>query len=1007
MPGINNAIDVYLSENNMVILMADTSVWVSGADITRIKGWGDLDLKDKARVYEENGVTTYTKYPMPMLAPTEPSYDGEGNLLGTKPTEYVDHVVYTGLGTNQAILMTEELTLPDEGVIALPKRPATPDADAGQAAWATYEAEMKVYEAAMRQYLEATNYSKHLYMLGKNVDGVLGTLLATDEEISKNAPTLGTTGVYVNLPMEYDYFQKAEYNRLVELAQSAYEAVIRYTSRYNPEWLSMKTRFDAYYTEFYNQLLNDGKHEKTAPTRSEVLNAMWNATRVGRNATPEEQAKAADIQEVYQYITTNPDWIENALEDTVGEIVSAYQTYAVTRAQMEAGQDEMNAYNKEHKAWLALIDEIQKYEENGVNIYKNYEGLLNALTAAEAARDAADDAQVKAQNAHTSATNQLTNATTYKDNLLEEKKTMEENAAAAGTLNDPDYLANMREMEKEAQLAERLEQDAKNLINGDYYRYVTDKDGKIVYATTSNVDTDAESGDYLVYKSDGTLMDKTDYIIDSGDLLYIEGNPIPLVKKEAEYYVAKGTRELLQEANDEQLLRQGEYDVAFNNSQNSDQYKAFKRLLQVIQVEADDSLIGYPYAVKRNADGSLVVDANGLYERESTVSRWTGPRNYVYYEDDALEPTTISVDFSELELQNMQLEQYSTLVAHKDLAASNLKSSKDRVLLMQGKLNNLAIELEYATQYLKYQEEVSRMKVTFTVTGPNLPSSGVTGSIEALPKPDDYELTIYKEYTDEVLVPGTKIDYTLSDDNNGINTGRHSDDFYNIYAKAVNDYATFNWLAMVGVEDAVHKVDMAVYGEQLRALADSLADGAKTVSKWASGDLYNAYMSMRKVSSEKTAADFLGTGKTGELDRYLTGLTFQNTTIVNEIVSVYAGAMYTGAITEDGYIYLWGTNGTTSGKGSILGNQETTGVSAVPGLVYKKEIGTEYINQIVRLGSNSGSAINRHMLATRIPAPPWPGAATPRASWVTVPPLPPTCLWWWAAATCPSSLPLL
>ncbi|MCM1440637.1 MAG: hypothetical protein NC131_15780, partial [Roseburia sp.] len=397
-PGVNNAIEVYLSENNMVILMADTSVWVSGADVTRIKGWGDLDLAGEKRVYEQNGETTYTKYPMPMLAPVAedtlesreeavidpatglPSGETETVLL-SKPTAYMENVIYAGAGTHQAIMMTEELVLPDESVVRPVRTFSAPDYNADAATIAAYEAAKTQYDTEMLEYLKQFSYTKHLYMLGQDVDGLLGTLLAKDEDAEKGTdPNLGKTGAYVNLPKEYDYFQKAEYNRLVELATSAYEAVTRYTSRYDDNWKAVKGdiytpgTYEYYYKEFHDDLVTKNG---TEPTRNAVLNAMWSATRVSRNASQAERDRAESIKAAYQYITTNPDWIENALEETMEEIEGLYQSYAETRGQLQTTQVEQAKYNLEHKTWRALIDAIQAYtDDSGTPIYKNYEGLL-------------------------------------------------------------------------------------------------------------------------------------------------------------------------------------------------------------------------------------------------------------------------------------------------------------------------------------------------------------------------------------------------------------------------------------------------------------------------------------------------------------------------------------------------------------------------------------------------------------------------------------------------------
>ncbi|MCM1297130.1 MAG: hypothetical protein NC311_16440, partial [Muribaculaceae bacterium] len=146
------------------------------------------------------------------------------------------------------------------------------------------------------------------------------------------------------------------------------------------------------------------------------------------------------------------------------------------------------------------------------------------------------------------------------------------------------------------------------------------------------------------------------------------------------------------------------------------------------------------------------------------------------------------------------------------------------------------------------------------------------------------------------------------------------------FHEAVAAYQDFK--AIVGSSEAPNELDMVRMGDTLRAYASTLVRKTSYLTGWVSEDN-----------------------------------TYKDTSISANIAAVYAGKTYTGAITDKGYTYLWGDNGSSAFNGGILGNRKNTDTQTTPSLVYRKEIGGEYLSTVVRMASMSGTEDSRHVLA--------------------------------------------
>ena len=104
-------------------------------------------------------------------------------------------------------------------------------------------------------------------------------------------------------------------------------------------------------------------------------------------------------------------------------------------------------------------------------------------------------------------------------------------------------------------------------------------------------------------------------------------------------------------------------------------------------------------------------------------------------------------------------------------------------------------------------------------------------------------------------------------------------------------------------------------------------------------------------------------GQTVLLTGWVNEKAYRDTTVSADIASVYAGGAFTAGVTTQGYAYMWGTNGNSSGVGGILGNRKSEGIQTTPGLLYRKEIGGGYLDHVVRLSTVSGTNMSRHILA--------------------------------------------
>ena len=107
------------------------------------------------------------------------------------------------------------------------------------------------------------------------------------------------------------------------------------------------------------------------------------------------------------------------------------------------------------------------------------------------------------------------------------------------------------------------------------------------------------------------------------------------------------------------------------------------------------------------------------------------------------------------------------------------------------------------------------------------------------------------------------------------------------------------------------------------------------------------------------------TASTSSLTSWVAEEAYTDDSISSNVASVFGAMAFTSAVTEEGYVYMWGDNGKESRTGGVLGNRESTGLQAEPSLMYRKEFGTEYMGQVVRLSTVSGNMDYRHVLAHR------------------------------------------
>ncbi|MCM1440103.1 MAG: hypothetical protein NC131_13010, partial [Roseburia sp.] len=744
------------------------------------------------RVYtDELGYGAYTQYPMPMLSPLntktvtveEKVLGADGKETGETvtvekimPTQYMESVVNLGVGKHQAILMTEEYTTIDE---TLPKSQQI--------------------------------FTKHIYLMGQDVDGVLGTLiLPEDMEDEASKDSIGRSEAYVNLPREYTYFQEAEYERILNLVESAKETINKYGVRYESEWQQKKVEYETMLGRYYDLYVSKNKAE---PTNSQLIFYFL------QNST------SAAERELYRYMTANQDWVLSAVQNTADEVVEAYKTHGDTKVKIEEANAKLDQYEEIVGLWTRLLGDPKtntKGDLDGEVRYQNYKTYADAVTAAKEKVDAAQE--------------ELSNAE------------IEANKTATA------YLAAQAEVRTAEQQVESLE----------------------------NLQTE------LGLEDDEAMNEQIDQAKTARD----QAKERELAAAEANNAASDVVSEKTANLN----ARTKEYNEAREKALKADSYDGFRALLQEIQ-----------------SGSSTGVDQNG------DPSKWK--------------------DYAKLHLEDMKLEEYATLTAHQEIAKQNLEAVKTNIKNLGVVLQNAANDIGYAESYLKYMAEVTRM----TVTVKGRPA-----------KVEDNTANIARQITYEIY------------DNTATTGASHADDIYQNYLEAKQAIEAFE--KVVDGKSAAD-VNMAVNGRALRDQADQIGQYAKTLSKWLSGDLYKAYLEVAK-SSGKSDKELLGSGNTQMLSHKLTSLTFHDDGIISEISSVYAGTAYTGAITEDGYLYLWGNNGEqsttdTTQSGSILGNRETTGVSATPSFVYKKDIGGDYIDGLVRLGNNSGTLVNRHMLAHR------------------------------------------
>ena len=199
-PGIDNAMEIYLSSNNMAVLTADGMLYVSGTEATGLVGLGPAIKEDNTP-----GITNYTGtavYPQPILDRDQSAYQGS--------------LVQAGIGEQQSILMSMEYV--------------TAGSDQGIVTGFQADGSALTYREGML---------KHLYMLGRQVEGsgVLGPLI--EREGLEN-------GMRLTQPTELDYFDGTEYQRLGLLAEDAWSSAAKYTVSLSDEWIAKKAEYDGY-----------------------------------------------------------------------------------------------------------------------------------------------------------------------------------------------------------------------------------------------------------------------------------------------------------------------------------------------------------------------------------------------------------------------------------------------------------------------------------------------------------------------------------------------------------------------------------------------------------------------------------------------------------------------------------------------------------------------------------------------------------------------------------------
>ncbi|MCM1297332.1 MAG: hypothetical protein NC311_17465, partial [Muribaculaceae bacterium] len=883
-PGIDHAMEIYLSTYNMLVVLEDTSVWTAGAKATRILGWSDLDLADQPRVYDADGTAAYTMYPMPMLSPlhTETATNEDGEVLTNekgeplvKATEYLESVVYAGLGDTQAILMTQEYIQPTEEQLAANENLTLADGE----------------------------FNKHLYMMGQDSKGLLGTLFWPEEQKEiDNLEGVGESLVYVNLPMEYTFFQEEEYKRLIALADSAKETVDKYGARFEQKWEEANKIFSEVYEKHYEALQNQYlqnmvRYEQQMLKYQEDLKKYIDGETSTYPTKPTEPTRATyenvitsimqsvdntmEFSQSYGYIASHPDWVKTAVEDGAQNLIDAYEAHAKTKAELVDTEKSLEETTAKLDLWNSLLKKVK-----GSSEYNKYLPLENNLTAA--------------QTKLTTKTSQYNSAAAELSTKEAELKKAE-NAKAAAQEHYNDLNNTLTSMKQENE----------------------NKPGTWDEETLAGVEASVQLASAEAQKAESERADA-----------------------ELARNKAKDVRDDAKTAMDE---AQAEYDRVEDKIEADGLYRDFHKLLVTAQLE---SQLGCKIVWK--TPDTAKWSATDKYETTTTPSEWA------IYKD--------------LDLDKIELTQISTIDAHIKVVDTTKTNYNNARIALTSTLANDATHVGFVWDYLEYLQKASRMDITMYVTENGTKrtfteDNYLLGSLTQVG--EGYVLGDLTEGNNRAKV--ATMDFKVTENKTtdwSDPENLHSDDFRTVYETAQTTYNAFMNAVYTNYEQyqsghaeklEPREIDMAKEGNRLREMTSTLSEAAKTLSKWMSGDLYDAYLANVKSVDGMGAETWLET--TGGLTRSLTNKTFHNEGIINEIVSVYAGSAYTAAITEEGYLYMWGTNGQDNDNGSILGNRETKGVSPKPGLVYKKDIGADYLSNLVRLGSNSGNQSSRHMLA--------------------------------------------
>ena len=183
-PGIDNAMEIYFNGRNMYILTADGLIYSTG--VTE----GGLTSHKYPANSAEHPLKPVAYYPQPVLNSLKAE---ESNKL-----DYFRGVVMGAIGSAQAVFMTMEY---DENTL------------------------VGIDTASVDPYRYEPGLTKHIYMMGNDGGrGLLANMTSEEEGLSLYVPHEADELPFYR-PTEYTYFSDKEYQRLLQVAAMANDAI--------------------------------------------------------------------------------------------------------------------------------------------------------------------------------------------------------------------------------------------------------------------------------------------------------------------------------------------------------------------------------------------------------------------------------------------------------------------------------------------------------------------------------------------------------------------------------------------------------------------------------------------------------------------------------------------------------------------------------------------------------------------------------------------------------------